>query len=806
MAFADTQKLIVQLDLKGNLNAGLASAARAIKGFDKATANTQRSLSKFGRNIERGIVVGTGAAVAGFVAVAKAAGDFEAQMNTIATIVDRKDIPRIGADLRKTARDTGISLDDLTSAYYDLASAGIQGQLATEALNDAVKLGIGGLATTTETVNLMTTAINAYGLDAAGAAKATDQFAQAIADGTVKASEIAATFADVASIAKTYKIGIDQIAASYAFLTKQGVPAGEVTTEMQRAIVSLINPTKDLEKAEKKLGISFTKEIATKGLVGALQDLRVYSDKTGIPLIALLGRIEAVKYTLQTTGPNFKNYNAELAKMGQASGTAAKQMAERQQGLNYQLSRLKALAKDAGITIGSALLPKLTPLVAKLNDFISANQSKISDFGTKLADAFTKFADAVGKVDWKPFIDGLKLSGDIAKTIISAFRSLPEDLQKLVIAGFALNKVTGGLGTSIVKDLSGLILNKFAGRGSATDPMYVIDVTGGAAGAAGATGLLGKLGNVVMKVAVVGMVAEVADLIHGAISPGGGLEGRTKTNTLLPGDQLMWPFGPKNTPHVDLGPWRNILGGDSAFTVPGQGTSAKASGGKDDVADLKLLASAAAAMAQSAKTGKDDIVNLAQLQKSATSFLRDQFHEMLAHLSGAKTAAAIKAAIKEVELNVFQRGKGGVAGAEKTVKALKEALRNTHDPKLAAALKAELRHVEGKLDYRRLIAAQIKKADQIFRSGESSKRKIQELQAIERRIGNRNVGALQTVQAKIDALRKADLYAQHATTQAIKDQDMSVHVTIPVSNRVVVNAREVAASAKIISKYFAVAS
>jgi TP901 family phage tail tape measure protein len=479
VAFADTQHLTVQLDLKGNIKAAVGQVARDLKGLEKATTNTQRSLGKLSQNLQRGLAIGAAAAAGGFIAVAKAAGDFEAQMNTIGTIVDRKDLKGIGDALRQIARDTGISLDDLTTGYYDLASAGVKGQLATEALNDAVKLGIGGLATTAETIDLLTTAINAYGLDAAGAAKATDQFALAVQDGKVKASEIAASFADVASIAKTYKVGIDQIAASYAFLTAQGVPAQEVTTEMQRAIVSLINPTKDLETAQKKLGVSFTKEIATKGLVGALQELRKYSDETGIPLIALLGRIEAVKYTLQTTGPSFDGYNAELAKMGNASGTAAAQMAERQQGLNFQLSRLKALAKDAGITIGSALLPKLTPLVEKLNTFIGKNQDKIADFGTKLAKGFEDFAAAIQKVDFQGIIGGLELTGRVARTIVDAFLALPPDIQKLAVAALAINKVGGGIITSGIKDILGFALNRLTTITAANVTVIGANVTGG---------------------------------------------------------------------------------------------------------------------------------------------------------------------------------------------------------------------------------------------------------------------------------------------------------------------------------------
>jgi TP901 family phage tail tape measure protein len=520
VAFADTQKLTVQLDLKGNIKAAVGQVARDLKGLEKATTNTQRSLGKLSQNLQRGIAIGAAAAAGGFIAVAKAAGDFEAQMNTIATIVDRKDLKEIGDSLRKIARDTGISLDDLTTGYYDLASAGVKGKLATEALNDAVTLGIGGLATTAETVDLLTTAINAYQLDAAGAAKATDQFALAVADGKVKASEIAATFSDIAPVAKAYGVGIDQIAASYAFLTAQGVPAEEVTTEMQRAIVSLISPTAALTEAQKKLKISFTEEVRKKGLVPALQELRKYSDETGIPLIDLLGRIEAVKYTLQTTGPSFTGYTAELAKMGNASGTAAKQMAERQQGLNFQLARLKALAKDAGITIGNALLPKLTPLIEKLNTFIGKNQDKIADFGTKLAKGFEDFATALQKVDFKGIIGGLELTGRVARTIVDAFLALPPDIQKLAVAALAINKVGGGIITSGIKDILGFALNRLTTINAANVTVIGGNVTGGGGGlpAAAAAGG-GALATAATATAVISVaaVAAAAKLIQDKI-------------------------------------------------------------------------------------------------------------------------------------------------------------------------------------------------------------------------------------------------------------------------------------------------
>jgi len=755
VAFAETQKLIVQLDLAGNLNQKLGAAARSLQGFDKATSNTQRSLSKFGRNLERGIVLGATAAAGGFLAVTKAAGDFEAQMNTIATIVDRKDIPRIGDALRKTARETGISLDDLTSAYYDLASAGVKGQLATDALNDAVKLGIGGLATTAETVDLLTTAINAYKLDSAGAAKATDQFALAVADGKVKASEIAATFADVASVAKAYGVGIDQIAASYAFLTAQGVPATEVTTEMNRAIISLISPTKALAEAGKKLGVNWENEIRKKGLVPALDEIRAYSEKTHTPLIDLFGRIEAVKYTLQTTGPQAKGFAAELAKMGQASGTAAAQMAERQQGLNYQLAILKAGIKDAAITIGSELLPKLTPLIKRFNEFLnlSSTQSGIREFAGKLATEFTKLADAVGKVDWTPFVDGLRLSGDIAKTVIGAFRSLPEDLQKLVIAGFALNKVTGGLGTSIAKDLGGALLNQFAQRGSSpANPLWVAQVGGGigpglpaVASEGGLVGAVKSAAKWIVPLAVAAAVVEIAQDVN---------------NTKI------------NSPTVT----GTITRSGGAFGLPNGGrVAAPMTGGlspedRQNASDhLKRLDEKFGEFAPTLRSVGHHMVD-------AVVAMHADFRRDVHGLTTATKANDVAKFAKRIASEI-SKGIGNADSTKGVLAQLKRQLATTHDPKLQAVLRDAIAKVQAKIPGREYAQRQINKVNDLLKDGRVTRGELKTIAGIERSLKDHGLPhAANEIKRRVDAARAAQVRAALQTTRAVERQRLSVTV------------------------------
>jgi TP901 family phage tail tape measure protein len=799
VAFAETQKLVVELDLKGNINAKLGEAARAIKGFDKATGNTQRSLGKLGQNLERGIALGAAAAAGGFIAVAKAAGDFEAQMNTIATIVDRKDIGRIGDTLRKTARETGVSLDDLTSAYYDLASAGIKGELATKTLNNAVALGIGGLATTAETVNLLSTAINAYGLDAAGAQKATDQFAQAIADGVVHADQIAASFADVASVAKAYGVGIDQIAASYAYLTAQGVPAAEVTTEMQRAIISLINPSAELAAAGKKLGVNWENEIRKKGLVPALQEIVTYAAKNKIPLNDMLPRIEAVKYALQTTGPQAAGFAAELKKMGEASGVAAAQMAERQQGLNYQLNILKAGVKDAGITIGTALLPKLTPLIKKFNDFLNlpTTQGKLQDFAGKIATEFQKLADAVQKVDWQPFIDGLKLSGEIAKDVIGAFRSLPADLQKLVIAGFALNKVTGGLGTSIAKDIGGALLNQFASRGSSpANPMWVAQVGGGlgvpGAGGGGIGGLIKSGAQVVLPVAA-GIAIEkgVADALQDQFHLFGPMsfDELQKTAAARAGAHAA-PSAEMNARRTEAAENRQSLV-DNANRI-----------NKD--AEINARRIEAAENRTGTLIGANGQVVSAAIARHISA-LAQKFGVDLRSLRQSTKPADVAKFARAIAADVA-KGAGSVAGTKGVLKDLRIKLAQTHDPKTAAILRAAIKGVQAKLPNREWVHGQLTNAQKIARGGESTSRKMADLKTIERNLlshGDRHAASQIAKLERQIAAAKATTGAALETRQAVKDKDLSVttNITTPPV-KVVINARQVAASRVTFKRYF----
>ncbi len=410
----------------GGLMAGIAQSEAALKGYS-ATAGTHHGLVASAAQAA-GLAVGAAAAVTavGLGVAANAAADFQEQMAIVNTIAHEtpEELSKTGAEIRKMAAETGQPLGDMTKAFYDLLSAGVPVKDAMSVLGNSTTLAIGGLATTAQTVDLLTTAMNAYGLTTKGVATATDQFALAVQDGKVTADQIAASFADVAPTAQNAGIGIDEIAAAYASLTAQGVQASVAMTQMQRAIIELQTPNKALAELQKETGNNFADIAAHQGLVEALQKMRTAAEAHGVTLRDLFGRQEAYNFLIETTGPHLAAYATELERMHNANGTAASQAAERMNTLNRQGAIFGDTFGNLLITVGTPLLPFLTGLVQNMTAAAQAASDWVSGFpnlGAALASlipsdlggAFNSIVTALGPI-------GERIGGQL-RTWASAF-------------------------------------------------------------------------------------------------------------------------------------------------------------------------------------------------------------------------------------------------------------------------------------------------------------------------------------------------------------------------------------------------
>ena len=122
--------------------------------------------------------VGAGVALGVGGASAKMAADFEKSMSNVSTLIDTnvesmEDMEKSVIDISKR---TPVALGDLTSALYDVRSAGIDAVDAMEVLENSAVLATTGLGTTKEATNVLTSAINAFGLDAKDSNQVADVF------------------------------------------------------------------------------------------------------------------------------------------------------------------------------------------------------------------------------------------------------------------------------------------------------------------------------------------------------------------------------------------------------------------------------------------------------------------------------------------------------------------------------------------------------------------------------------------------------------------------------------------------------
>lgn len=99
---------------------------------------------------------------------------FEYKIAQIKTIADSGSIDGITKDIKAMSLEFGQSAEELGESVYQSISASIDTEEATGFVEDASKLAIGGFTDTTTAVDVLTTAINAYGKETKDASHISD--------------------------------------------------------------------------------------------------------------------------------------------------------------------------------------------------------------------------------------------------------------------------------------------------------------------------------------------------------------------------------------------------------------------------------------------------------------------------------------------------------------------------------------------------------------------------------------------------------------------------------------------------------
>lgn len=335
------------------------------------------------------------------------------------------------------------------------------GQKTGDAVNfvaNSTKLAKAGFAEAGQSLDLLTTIMNAYGLEAKDVTKVSDILINTQNLGKVTVGELSQSMGKVIPTAKAYGINLEQVASGYAIMTAKGIKSAETTTYMASMFNELgKSGTKASDTVKEISGKSFQDLIKSGKTVGdVLAMMDDYAKKNNLSLADLFGSAEAGKASLILSANAGKDFNEMLKSMNNTAGATdeAFKKVTNTTGERFRKS-LNQLKNDA-IKLGDSI----APLMDKLSSAISTIADKLNGLSKEQLDSIAKwgtFAIASG--------GALKILGGGISTIGN-------------IAG-GLSKLTGFLGKATTATKSaeaaiGLATKGFSAMGLATKASTIL--------------------------------------------------------------------------------------------------------------------------------------------------------------------------------------------------------------------------------------------------------------------------------------------------------------------------------------------
>jgi TP901 family phage tail tape measure protein len=306
---------------------------------------------------------------------AKESAEFEKSMAALSTIAQGSDLRAIGNEVRGLGTAYG-NVQAQAKGLYEIIAAGIEDTAAaTEILDTANRLAIGGVADLEASAGGLVAALNAYGKSASEAKAVSDQFFVSAAAGNTTIEELAQNIGGVAPLAATAGVSLDQLLASVGALTAGGVETAQAFTQVQSVIAAVVKPTSQAQKAAEELGIQFdTAALRSKGFAGFLNEIAEAAGHDETVLAKLFGRVEGLQGVLSLTGNLAGTFSKTLDDMANSAGRTNSAFAKMNDTSAQAAVRFKASVDNLKISIGD-VVTSMTPLLNGITFLINGFNS-----------------------------------------------------------------------------------------------------------------------------------------------------------------------------------------------------------------------------------------------------------------------------------------------------------------------------------------------------------------------------------------------------------------------------------------------
>lgn len=414
---------------------------------------------------------------------------FESTMAKVGTIADTAKVPleSLSSQVLQVSGDMHIGANEIAEAAYQAISAGQDTGNAVAFAGQASMLATAGFTSSASAVDILTTALNAYGKGADEAGHVSDVLLTTQNLGKTSVDELAGSMGRVIPLAAAYNVSMENLSSGLAIMTANGIATAEASTYTKSMLNELGDTGSTVGKILKQqTGKSFAELNADgKSLGDALQVLYDSVGGNATKFAGLWSSVEAGTGALSLASSGADKFNGVLQQMQADSGLTQTAYDTMTDTMAYKLDGVKTNAQNLGTALFDAVSGRLGEAVTLAGGYLqtlseSVQQNGIAGLAQGLAAVFTDLTTNIGP---QLLQTGIDLLGKLGEGLVTGIpqllaQALPvvanlasglrENAGQLVDAGikFILNLATGlmnGLPTmitylpGIVSDIAGII-------------------------------------------------------------------------------------------------------------------------------------------------------------------------------------------------------------------------------------------------------------------------------------------------------------------------------------------------------------
>lgn len=347
------------------MDAARASIRSGLQGMGDGLQSIGAQVTDLGTNLLKI----TAPLAAGFGAATASAMNFDEAITNVGAVLgkSREDMAGLSDEILKIGTNSRYGPQLAAEAFYDIVGGVADASTHMAIFNAAIQTAQAGNASLKGTTTALISVMNGYGFAADKASFASNVLTQTVNKGVGTMDQFASALPDVAGLAHTAGISFDDLGGMMAYITTKGTSAAESSTQLTGAILSLLKPSDNMQKALQKIGFeSGAAAIKQLGLAGTFKKLV----ESGADITDIIPRIEGIRGAIALTDEGATSFLDNFSEG--LDGVTASAEAIQMSSPAAQFDLLKSSIQGVAITVGEALLPGLNQAVEAILPVINA--------------------------------------------------------------------------------------------------------------------------------------------------------------------------------------------------------------------------------------------------------------------------------------------------------------------------------------------------------------------------------------------------------------------------------------------------